>query len=108
MAQDHEFSQEPSAANIPLDRSWPIHTKQHIPNTLSDEGMTGSHRADRVTLRNAHPHQSHSVGYHDSPMGQEHTNHGIEAVHIMHGKRDKGAEHHPPKGLYDPDAVNSY
>jgi hypothetical protein len=71
---------------------------------MGDEGMVGHHRADKVSLLNAHPHQAHSVGYEDAPGAAHYENHGIAAVHIKHGRRDKGAEHHPPLGLFDPDA----
>jgi hypothetical protein len=73
---------------------------------MGDEGMVGSHTADKVSLRNAHPHQAHSTGYDDSSLGVNYTNHGISAVNIKHGRRDKGAEHHPPSGLWDPTAVD--
>lgn len=106
----HEFSQIPTGVEVGniggRDTVWPIHSKQHSPPGLEDEGMVGHHRADKVTLHNAHPHQSHSVGYEDSTMGTTYENHGFEAVHIMHGKRDKGPEHHPPKGLWEPNAVD--
>ena len=69
---------------------------------MGDEGMIGSHTNDKVMLTNSHPHQAHSVGYDDSSMGTNYTNHGIDAVHIKHGRRDKGAEHHPPLGLWSP------
>jgi hypothetical protein len=69
---------------------------------MGDEGMIGSHSNDKVMLTNSHPHQAHSVGYDDSSMGTNYTNHGIDAVHIKHGRRDKGAEHHPPLGLWSP------
>lgn len=66
---------------------------------MGDEGMTGHDSSDKVTLRNAHPHQSHSVGYEDSTLGTVYENHGFESVHIKHGNRGKGPEHHPPLGL---------
>jgi hypothetical protein len=69
------------------------------PNALSDDGMTGQHTNDRVMLRNAHPHQAHSVGY-DNEHGSQ-TNHGIQGFSVIHPKRDKAPEHHPPKGLMD-------
>jgi hypothetical protein len=100
------FSQVPTAGNTPLEKAWPIHGKHNNNQVLDDKDMVGSHRNDKVTLHNAHPHTSHSVGYHDSPMGSSYENHGIEAVHIMHGRRDKPAEHHPPKGLWEPDALD--
>lgn len=73
---------------------------------MGDEGMVGHHQADEVTLRNAHPHQSHSVGYEDSTLGTVYENHGFAAVHFKHGNRGKGAEHHPPAGLFEPNAVD--
>jgi hypothetical protein len=74
---------------------------------MGDENMTGQHRADKVILHNAHPHQEHSIGYHDAAAGAKYENHGFESVHINHGRRDKGPEHHPPLGLYEPDALDS-
>jgi len=85
----------------------PAHTKiaQHGLD-MGDEGMVGSHTADEVMLRNAHPHQAHSVGYEDSTLGTVYENHGFEAVSIKHGRRGKGAEHHPPAGLWEPTAID--
>lgn len=78
--------------------------KDHV---ADDDGMMGSHTNDKVMLGNAHPHTQHSVGYHvESPRHQPYENHGIEATHVVHHKRDKNAEHHPPKGLYDPGVVD--
>ena len=73
---------------------------------MGDEGMVGHHQADEVMLANAHPHQAHSVGYEDSERAASYTNHGIAAFHIKHGRRNKAPEHHPPLGLYEPDAVD--
>lgn len=57
-----------------------------------DEGMIGAHGNDRLPLHNAHPHMEHSVGYDGD---SNYTNHGISAIHVRHGKRDKGPEHLP-------------
>ena len=77
-------------------------------NSVSDDHeMMGSHTNDRVMLHNAHPHTQHSVGYHvESPRHEHGQNHGFESMHIVHHKRDKNPEHHPPLGLYDPGAVD--
>src|SRR5882757_8306427 len=63
---------------------------------LGDEGMLGHHTNDHVTLHNAHPHVSHSIGYEGD---SKYKNHGIDAIHVRHGSRDKNPEHHPPSGL---------
>jgi hypothetical protein len=99
-------------AKSPAAMAWEANgVPEHTTNAsqgmdMGDEGMVGSHTADRVMLQNAHPHQSHSTGYEDSTMGTTYENHGFESVHIKHGRRDKGAEHHPPKGLWEPTAVD--
>ena len=65
-----------------------------------DEGHVGAHANDTVLLKNSHPHQQHSTGYHvQSPHHTATENHGFEGVHISHDSRDKNPEHHPPKGL---------
>jgi len=86
--------------------AWPMaHVDRVATESLGDEGMVGQHRNDRVKMLNAHPHQEHSVGYHDS-HGTQYSTHGIDAVHFIHGKREKGAEHHPPKGLMEHNAID--
>jgi hypothetical protein len=100
-----------SPQDTPAAAAWeasgvPEHTKPSKHGLdMGDEGMVGSHMADEVMLHNAHPHQAHSVGYTDD-SGASYENHGFDAVHIRHGRRDKGAEHHPPQGLWDPHAVD--
>jgi hypothetical protein len=85
---------------------WPIAKVNRVASTgVGDDGMVGHHSHDHVIVHNAHPHQEHSVGYHDS--GTEYINHGFESVHFTHGKRDKGAEHHPPQGLMETGALQS-
>jgi hypothetical protein len=106
----HMKTQKPQLT--PAAAAWeangvPEHTKPATHGMdMGDEGMVGSHQSDEVMLKNAHPHQAHSVGYDDSDMGVNYKNHGIDAVHIKHGRRSKGAEHHPPSGLFDPTAVD--
>ncbi len=78
----------------------PKHTAMAIHGLdMGDEGMTGHDPSDKIMLMNAHPHQAHSVGYEDSTLGTTYENHGFESVHIKHGNRQKGSEHHPPLGL---------
>lgn len=75
----------------------PEHTKPApYGKDMADEGMLGAHSHDRLTMHNAHPHMEHSVGYDGD---SNYTNHGIDAIHIRHGKRDKGSEHHPPQEM---------
>jgi hypothetical protein len=79
---------------------FPMHTALSTEHTdLGDDGMVGQHRNDRIMLRNSHPHQSHSVGY--EAQHETHENHGLEGFSVVHGRRDKGPEHHPPKGLVE-------
>jgi hypothetical protein len=81
--------------------------RRHQGQSTDDEGHVGQHQNDVVMLHNAHPHQSHSVGYHtESPRHTRHENHMFESVHITHHKRDKAPEHHPPKGLMVHGAVD--
>lgn len=107
-----EYSQKPTgvthaAAQWEADGA-PAHAMNRTEGLdMGDEGMVGHHTADEITLHNAHPHQAHSVGYEDSTMGTSYENHGFEAVHIKHGRRHKGAEHHPPKGLFEPTALDT-
>jgi hypothetical protein len=96
----------PAAAKWDVDGA-PAHTapsKQGL--DMGDEGMVGHHQADAIMIMNAHPHQAHSVGYDDASAGTQYQNHGFDAVHIKHGRRDKGPEHHPPQGLWEPDAID--
>jgi len=81
---------------------------RHYGPSTDDEGHVGQHQNDVVALRNAHPHQSHTVNYVDDggPRKDSYMTHGFQAVHITHHKRDKGAEHHPPKGLMVHGAVD--
>lgn len=84
---------------------WTEHMTANPP--ADDAGMMGSHTTDRTILGNAHPHAQHSVGYHvESPRHEHGHNHGFESMHIVHHKRDKNSEHHPPKGLYNPGIVD--
>lgn len=101
------FSQTPTAHNVDLEPGeFPLQTSHNHEHTdMGDDGMVGAHRNDRVILRNSHPHQQHSKGHdahHDS-----HLNHGIQGFYIAHSRRDKGPEHHPPKGLMEHNAVNN-
>jgi hypothetical protein len=69
-----------------------------------DAGMQGSLHNDHVIIHNTHPHAQHSTGFdteRGAPTHQHYENHQIQAVHIIHHKRDKLAEHHPPAGLMD-------
>lgn len=101
-----------SPTETPAAAAWeangvPEHTSQaKYGMDMGDEDMVGAHTADKVTLRNAHPHQAHSIGYDDSDLGTNYENHGFDAVHIKHGRREKGAEHHPPLGLWEPTAID--
>ena len=111
------MAQEPTydVTSTPAAAAWeaggtPQHTRVRTQGIdMGDEGMIGAHKAGRMTLANAHPYQSHSVGYEDSPAGTQYVNHGIDAVHIKHGRRDKNPESHPPLGLidYEPTEHNS-
>ena len=49
-----------------------------------------------VAWGNAHPHQEHSVGYSGENI-YSYDNHGFMAQHVVHPKRDKNMEHHPPQ-----------
>jgi hypothetical protein len=99
MAGRHKPTGQFAAARWEADGA-PAHSKPATHGLdMGDEGMTGHDGSDAVMLQNAHPHQAHSIGYEDSTMGTTYENHGFEAVHIKHGRRDKGAEHHPPLGL---------
>jgi hypothetical protein len=71
---------------------------------LDDDGHSGGHTNDFVVLKNAHPHIEHSNGY-DADHSQ-HENHGIMGFHVAHSPRDKQAEHHPPAGLWEPNAAD--
>jgi hypothetical protein len=98
--------QEMSAVADWTANGTPKHTEPAVHGLdMGDEGMVGSHTNDRVMLLNAHPHQAHSVGYDAQDVGESYENHGFQAVHIRHGNRNKGAEHHPPLGLWDDGAV---
>ena len=98
------FTQSPTAFGVykhPTD--FPLHSEHNHEHTdMGDDGMVGAHRNDRVLMHNSHPHQQHSKG-HDAHH-EPHVNHGIQGFYIAHGKRDKGAEHHPPKGLMEHNA----
>ena len=82
----------------------------HVHDGLDDVGHLGHIQSDHVLMANAHPHQSHSVGYMveqgNHPQKTRYENHGFEAVHIAHHVRDKNPEHHPPTGLIDHDVQN--
>ena len=101
----------PGTESTPASAKWehdgaPPHDKNATHGLeTGDEGMVGHHQADHVMLHNAHPHQAHSVGYENSERAQSFESHGLEAFHIKHGRRNKGAEHHPPSGLYEPTAL---
>jgi hypothetical protein len=96
----------PGAVGI---NAWPIQKQTRLtPQGTGDDGMVGAHSNDRVMLHNAHPHQEHSVGYTaEDGVGTSYETHGFAGVHITHGKRDKGPEHHPPKGLMEHGAQQS-
>ena len=64
-----------------------------------DHGHTGALPHTGMTLANAHPHQAHSVGYEEGPQAQLGETHGIDSFHVEHGRRQKGAEHHPPQHI---------
>jgi hypothetical protein len=94
-----------SASKHAAINEWMNHMQSN--HSADDEGMMGSFVNNKVTLHNAHPHTEHSVGYHvTSPRHEHGLNHGIQSMHIVHHKRDKNPEHHPPKGLYDQGAVD--
>jgi hypothetical protein len=99
------FGQEPTEFNHAVAPSaFPEHSDHpDFQKDLGDDGLIGQHRNDKVTLHNAHPHQEHSKG-HDAHH-PTHLNHGFAGFHIAHGRRDKGSEHHPPKGLMEHNAV---
>ena len=93
-------------------------------NHVDDHGHKGSHTHDHVVLHNAHPHAdpihpsiqqqdpdskpNHQrwVGGHPRSNGFKQASdmmisgvpHGAY-THVVHDRRDKGPEHHPPSGL---------
>lgn len=86
------------------------HQESHaVAGPADDVGHLGAFGNNKVILANAHPHQAHSVGLTGEdghPNKVEYENHGIDAFHVSHHIRDKAPEHHPPGGLYDPEAKN--
>jgi hypothetical protein len=79
----HKGSQEPTGVSIGMKADFP--------------GVKEG-RAPEVEFTNGHPHQEHSAGY-DASSGYTYDNHGFESVHIVHGSRDKGGEHHPQQAF---------
>jgi hypothetical protein len=88
---------------------WPVARVARVATTgVGDDGMVGHHSNDHVNVMNAHPHQEHSAGYHtDGEIGTHYATHGFIGVNIIHGKRDKAPEHHPPKGLAEHGAIQA-
>ena len=79
-------TQEPTGVSIAMKADFP--------------GVKEGKPPEGGMLVNGHPHQEHSAGY-DADDGYSYDNHGFEAVHIVHGSRDKGGEHHPPQHFRD-------
>lgn len=86
----------------------------HIATSVDGDGHTGDHQHDHIGLLNAHPHahashphihrdetgikpkhQSFNRGSNSMVSGTAHGQH----IHVVHDRRDKGPEHHPPSGL---------
>jgi hypothetical protein len=88
-----DFPGVPTGNNVGNSTDFPSATPGKPPSRWPDDHGHKGALNDRPSIGNTHPHQAHSVGYHDSPHGTAYENHGFDAVHIMHGARGKDGEH---------------
>ena len=87
------WGQTPTGTNVGNSVDFPGVSEGKPPSRWpEDHGLKGSVN-DRPLIGNGHPHQAHSVGYHDSPMGSSYDNHGFNAVPIVHGQRGDAGAH---------------